>query len=150
MGSGVNNANKELLDRLVFYLLDLSTLEYKFVYVKPSLVAASAMYLARATLGIREPNPPLIDNSEDFLHGGMGVASSPSFRRAAQGFWSKTLEYYTGYDMWDLEETVLILRRLQEGAESSHLKSIFNKHKSVKYMRVALKTVLNESELGFF
>lgn len=145
MGRGVNNANNPLLERLVFYLCDLSMLEYKFVLLKPSLIAASAVYLARATLGIREPTP-IFDNEQDF---GM-IGSSPSFLRVAKGYWSKTLEHYTGYDMWDLEDTVKTLLTLQESAESSRLKSIFSKHKSEKYMCVALKTVLNESDLGFF
>mmetsp|Transcript_3148 Transcript_3148/g.6371 ORF Transcript_3148/g.6371 Transcript_3148/m.6371 type:complete len:687 (+) Transcript_3148:237-2297(+) len=140
MGLGIHNATNALMERLVVYFLDLSMLDYNLVSVKPSLIAASAIYLARASLGIREPLPLFHEEGN----------SSPSCRRATKGYWSKTLEYYTGHDMWDLEDTVKALRKLQENAATNTLKSIFSKHKSAKYMRVALKTVLNESDLDFF
>lgn len=136
--SGANNATNVLMKKLVFYLLDLAVLEYKLVSKKPSLVAAAAVYLARATLGVREPPSKPFQSSY-----------SPALQRALNGFWSKTLEYYTGYDIWDLEECVRLLHRLQENAEDSHLTSIFSKHKGIKCKRVALKTVVNEEELGF-
>lgn len=126
-----NNATNVLLKKLVFYLLDLSTLEYKLVTKKPSLVTAAAVYLARATLGIT--------NSRNDV----------SLSRACSGYWSKTLEYYTGYDVCDIEECVRLLHRLQENAEDSKFASIFNRHKSIKCKKVALKTVLNEDALGF-
>ncbi len=143
MGLGIHNATNALVERLVVYLLDLSTLDYSLVTVKPSLVAASAVYLARASLGIREPLPL-------FHEEGIPTSSSPSCRRANRGFWSKTLEHYTGHDLWDMEDTVKALRKLQENAATNSLKSIFSKHKSAKCMRVALRTVMNESDLGFF
>jgi hypothetical protein len=129
-----------MMERMVSYFLDLSLLEYKFVKVKPCLVAAAAVYLTRATLGVRE---------------GEWNASPPSlfgesFQRSCRGFWTKTLEYYTGYDMWDLEESVKLLRRLHEKAESNHLRSVYAKFKAEEFGGVALKTVLNEEGLGFF
>ncbi|KAL3797374.1 hypothetical protein HJC23_010500 [Cyclotella cryptica] len=140
LGRVTNPALREKMERMVFYLLDLSLLEYKFVAVKPCRIAAAAVYLARATLGIREPswNP-----SPSSLFG-------ESFQRSSRGFWTKTLEYYTGYDMWDLEESVKLLRRLQEKAEGHHLKSVFAKFVAEEFGSVALKTVLNEEGLGFF
>ncbi|KAL7554480.1 LOW QUALITY PROTEIN: hypothetical protein ACHAWF_017930 [Thalassiosira exigua] len=134
-----DGAGNVLLERLVFYLLDLSALEYKLVPEPPSLVAAGAVYLARAALGLREPDSRDSDSP----------MSSPGLRRAAGSFWSRTLEHYTGYDKWDLEETVLRLRRLHEGAEESHLASVFNKHKAARNGKVALRTVPNEEDLGF-
>ena len=135
--AGMNNPNKALLEKLVFYLLDLAILDYKLVSKKPSLVAAAAVYLARATLGIREP--PTSSTPPSLL----------DFNHACRGYWSKTLEYYTGYDIWDLEECVRLLHRLQESAEDSSFTSIFSKHKGAKCMRVALKTIVNVDELGF-
>lgn len=140
LGRATNTALKQMMERMVFYFLDLSLLDYKFVLVKPCLVAAAAVYLARATLGIREgawnTSPPSLFGE--------------SFERSSQGFWTKTLEYYTGYDKWDLEEHVKSLRRLHEKAENSHLKSVYSKFKSEEFGGVALKTVLNEEGLGFF
>jgi len=150
--SGMNNANNALIKKLVFYLLDLAVLEYKLVSKPPSLVAASAVYLARATLGIRQTPATTATSTQLFES---NSSSLPGLQRAIKGHWSKTLEYYTGYDIWDLEEPVKLLHRLQETAEDGSSdgtdasSSIFNKHKGSKCKRVALKTVVNEAELGF-
>lgn len=128
MASCANNPRNVLMNKLVHYLLDLAVLEYKLVAKKPSLVCAAAVYLARATLGVCDP------------------ASDPM---SLGRYWSKTLEYYTGYDQWDLEESVRLLYRLQDNAEESNLSCVFKKHKGVKTKRVAMKTVVNEEELGF-
>lgn len=139
-GREPNVARKKMVERMVSYFVDLSLLEYKFVAMKPSLVAAAALYLARATLGIREA--PIVIHSPTFLESNVTLFNSI-------GYWTKTLEHYTGYDKWDLEEAVKMLRRLHENAENNHLKSIYNKYKSDAYGNVALKTVLNEEDLGF-
>lgn len=152
--NGANNEINVLLKKLVLYLLDLAVLEYELVKNKPSLTTAAAVYLARATLGIREsstfasaPSSPLFevptnttDNSNDTFN------SIHDSSRKSKGYWSKTLEYYTGYDVKDLEESVHLLHRLQENAEDGW---VFNKHKGNKCKRVATKTVLREDELGF-
>lgn len=141
-------ASNVLPRRLVHYLLDLATLEYRLVSKKPALVAAAAVYLARATLGVREepPSPP----PASVTGGGGHQPSSSSFRRGAlSGHWSRTLEHYTGYDVWDLEEVVRLLHRLQECAEERTPASVYNKHKANKRGRVALRTVLREEDLGF-
>lgn len=136
---------KKMMEHLVFYLIDLSLVEYKFVGIKPSLVTAAAVYLARATLGIREVSPPSMSTPLD---------SNSIIRRssgpAAVGFWSKTLQHYTGYDKWDLESAVKMLRQLHENAENSNLKSVFVKYKAESYGKIVFKTVLNEDDLGFF
>lgn len=144
MCGGMNDAKNATLKNLVIYLLDLAVLEYKLVSKKPSLVTASAVYLARATLGIREAR-----NNATGAGTTTSLSTSPSLDRALSGFWSNTLEYYTGYDVWDVEEAVRLLHRLHENAEVNRLPMIFNKHKKAKYGRVALKIVANEAELGF-
>lgn len=142
MGLGRYNATNDMMEKLVMYLLDLAMLEYRFVSMKPSLVAAAAVYLARCTLGIREPNTATPSSLNDEF-------TSPSFQRAAEGYWSKTLEHYTGYDMWAVEEPVKLLHKLQERAETSHLRSVYNKHKKQAHHFVALKIVVGQEELGF-
>lgn len=140
-----NMDQKKTMERLVLYLIDLSLVDYKFVGVKPSLITAAAVYLARATLGIREVPYPTISTPLD---------SNSIIRRSsdptAVGFWSKTLQHYTGYDKWDLENAVKMLRRLHENAENSNLKSVFVKYKAESYGKIVLKTVLNEDDLDFF
>lgn len=137
---------KKMTERLILYFLDLSLLDYKFVGMKPSLVTAAAVYLARATLGIRETETPTLSP----FTGAHAAFYSEYTQHNSTGYWTKTLEYYTGYDKWDIEEAVKMLRRLHENAESNHLKSVFAKFKSESFGKVALKTVLNEDDLGFF
>mmetsp|Transcript_6918 Transcript_6918/g.14414 ORF Transcript_6918/g.14414 Transcript_6918/m.14414 type:complete len:662 (+) Transcript_6918:41-2026(+) len=144
MRLGKHNATNNMMESLVMYLLDLSMLDYAFVNKKPSLVAAAAVYLARCTLGIREPSTATMTPSS--LH---DEFESPSFQRDVEGYWSKTLQHYTGYDMWALEEPVKRLHKLQEGAETSHLRSVYNKHKKQAHDFVALKVVVKKEDLGF-
>lgn len=151
INSRIDGATNALMKKLVFYILDLAVLEYKLVRKKPSLVTAAAVYLGRATLGIHEPATSCSSLSFELssIPGNLQTLQSPSCQRALKGFWSKTLEYYTGYDIWDLEESVRLLHHLQENAEDCTLSSTFNKHKSIKCKMVALKTAVNVDELGF-
>ncbi|KAJ0824820.1 putative cyclin domain-containing protein [Helianthus annuus] len=71
------------LEFLANYLAELSQIEYRFVKFLPSLIAASAVYLAKWTL----------DQDED-----------P---------WNATLEHYTSYKAPELKVTVLALQDLQ-------------------------------------
>lgn len=64
-------------------------------------------------------------------------------------YWTKTLEYYTGWDLANLEETVLTIHRYHRDSEESSLKSVHVKFRSDKYNNVSLKTVPLESDLGF-
>ncbi|GKE62840.1 cyclin, partial [Tanacetum coccineum] len=71
------------LEFLANYLAELTLVEYSFVKFLPSLVAASAVFLAKWT----------IDQDED-----------P---------WNATLEHYTSYKASELKVTVLALQDLQ-------------------------------------
>ena len=137
MRLGKYNATNDMMEKLVMYFLELSLMEYEFVSMKPSMLAAAAVYLARCTMGIREPSTTSSFNDE---------FASPYFQRAAEGYWSKTLEHYTGYDMWALEKPVKLLHKLHERAETHRLRSCFKKH---KVGGAALKMVVNEEDLGF-
>ena len=143
MRLGKNNAINDTMEKLVMYFLELSILEYEFVAMKPSMLTAAAVYLARCTLGIREPSTAVMASAlnDEF--------ASPYFQRAAEGYWSKTLQHYTGYDMWALEKPVKLLHRLHEGAETNRLNSIFTKHKKAAHNFVALRNVAREEDLGF-
>lgn len=107
---------------MVLYLLELMLLPHELAHVSASLKAAAAVYVARVNLGIRST-----DGS----------------------YWNKTLEYYTGYNLSDLEETAMTIHRYHRAAEESQLKSTFAKFSKEKYTWVALKTVPLESEFGF-
>ncbi|GJY39309.1 cyclin [Tanacetum coccineum] len=71
------------LEYLANYLAELTLTEYSFLKFRPSLVAASAVYLAKWTLDqIEHP-------------------------------WNSTLEHYTKYMASDLKETVVALQDMQ-------------------------------------
>jgi hypothetical protein len=116
-----------LFHNMVMYMLEIGRIPYIPVTKKPSLLAAAAVYLARVNLGVRS-NDTTLD---------------------PHGRWTRTLEYYTGYSKAELKETVLAIHGYHLAAEESTLKSVFAKFKSKTYLKVALKTVPNESDLGF-
>lgn len=142
MANGARETTNDLLERLVHYLLDLCLLDYDlFARTRPSLLTASAVYLARASLGISEPSSFL--GSETRVSR-KHVADEAIRCKGGQSFWSKTLEYYTSYRAQDLEVTVKLLRTMQEGAESMAFNSVYKKHRGV-----AERLVMCESDLGF-
>ncbi|XP_020581412.1 cyclin-A2-1-like isoform X2 [Phalaenopsis equestris] len=89
------------------YLAELTLVEYSFLKFLPSVIAASAVFLARWTL----------DQSDH-----------P---------WNRTLEYYTSYKASDLQPVVLAMQDLQQNCCSSVLTAIRDKYLQEKYGRVA-------------
>jgi hypothetical protein len=86
------------------------------------------------------------------VNASLKAAAAVYVARVTLGFrdyWTKTLEYYTGWDLADLEKTVKTIHRYHSASEESSLKSVFVKFRSDKYSNVSLKTVPLESDLGF-
>ncbi|XP_026408487.1 cyclin-A2-2-like isoform X1 [Papaver somniferum] len=98
------------LDYLAYYLAELTLVDYSFLKFLPSLVAASAVFLAQWTL----------DQS-----------SYP---------WNSTLEHYTNYKVPDMKITVLALQELQLNTSSCPLNAVREKYKNQKYKSVATMT----------
>lgn len=96
------------LEFLANYLTELSLIDYGFLNHLPSLVAASAVYLARWTL----------DQSDH-----------P---------WNPTLEHYTMYKASDLKNTVLALQGLQLNTKGCPLNAIRAKYRQEKFQSVAV------------
>ncbi|KAI0491445.1 hypothetical protein KFK09_025705 [Dendrobium nobile] len=89
------------------FLAELTLVEYSFLEFLPSVIAASAVFLARWTL----------DQSDH-----------P---------WNRTLEYYTSYKASDLQHVVLAMQALQQNCSNSFLSAIRDKYLQEKYGRVA-------------
>lgn len=118
-----------VLRQLVLYLLALGRLPLTLnaVTSPPSLLAASAVYLGRATLGITT------GNDDD----------------PANGFWSPTLCYYTGYTKKDLTDTVLALHRYQSTVDSSEYRAAYLEYKHRNpHLAVSLRMARCVSDLG--
>lgn len=92
---------------LANYLAELTLTEYSFLKFLPSLVAASAVFLARWTL-------------DQSIHP-----------------WNPTLEHYTSYNVSELKPAVLGLQELQLNSKESPLHAIREKYKLQKFKCVA-------------
>ncbi|PIN00916.1 G2/Mitotic-specific cyclin A [Handroanthus impetiginosus] len=95
------------LEFLANYLAELTLIEYSFLKFIPSLIAASAVFLARWTL----------DQSDH-----------P---------WNPTLEHYTRYKTLELKSIVIELQDLQLNTKGSMLNAIREKYKQTKFKCVS-------------
>jgi len=134
------------LRSLVLYLLEIASLYFNYVPLKPSLVASAALYLARATLRIKDASTQSFTDSDDEDD---GVSDDDDEDEDDMGYWGKTLQYYTGYDVDDLRELVLHLHKAQFQSEDSDQKSVYKKYGRKEHHEVANQTVLLVSDLGF-
>ncbi|CAN0877675.1 CYCA2-2 [Linum grandiflorum] len=107
------------LELLANYLAELTLVEYNFIKILPSLVAASAVFLARWTLN-QSDNP-----------------------------WNPTLEHYTNYKAPELKSTVLALEDLQLNVTSCPLNAIREKYRHQKFKSVADLTSPERVQLLF-
>ncbi|XP_011026521.1 PREDICTED: cyclin-A2-2-like isoform X2 [Populus euphratica] len=98
------------LEFLANYLAELTLVEYNFLKLLPSLIAASVVFLARWTL-----------NQSDHP-------------------WNSTLEHYTSYTASELKTTVLALEDLQLNTDGCCLNAIRDKYRQQKFKSVATLT----------
>jgi len=117
---------EDTMTYMVEYLLEIAALTFDFVPENPSKLAAAAIYLARATLGIRDATDP-----NDESH---------------QGYFSRTLKHYSGYDTQELKEIVMKLHGKHVGASVATLHSVFDKYQKSDFKMVALSVPV-EKEL---
>ncbi|GMH11874.1 hypothetical protein Nepgr_013715 [Nepenthes gracilis] len=94
------------LELLANYLAELTLTDYRFLKYLPSLVAASAVFLARWTL-------------DQSVHP-----------------WNPTLEHYTCYKAPDLKVTVMAMQDLQSNINGCKLNAIREKYKQQKFNKV--------------
>ncbi|KAM5565789.1 putative cyclin-A3-1 [Rosa sericea] len=95
-------------ESLIYYLTDLSLVDYKLVKFLPSIIAASAVFLARVIITRSKMNP-----------------------------WCPALQEYTGYKTVDLRECVLIIHDLYLGRRGGSLVAVRDKYKQTKLKCVA-------------
>ncbi|KAF7814318.1 cyclin-A2-4 [Senna tora] len=95
------------LEYLANFLAELALMDYGFLTFLPSIIAASAVFLARWTLN-QSYHP-----------------------------WNQTLEHYASYKASDLKTTVLALRDLQMNTNGCPLSAIRMKYRQEKFKFVA-------------
>ncbi|GMP46841.1 hypothetical protein CsSME_00014845 [Camellia sinensis var. sinensis] len=117
---GINEVPSMQLGYLANYLTELSLLEYGMLCYAPSLIAASAIFLAKFIL-------------------------NPSKRP-----WTLTLRHYTLYKPSDLRDCVKAIHRLVCNIHSSSLPAIREKYSQHKYKFVAKKNCPSSVPQEFF
>ncbi|KAI4337373.1 hypothetical protein L6164_015798 [Bauhinia variegata] len=105
------------LEYLANYLAELTLVEYSFLKFLPSMIAASAVFLARWTLN--QSHHP----------------------------WNPTLQHYTNYEVSDLKTTVLALEDLQLNTKGYSLNAIREKYRQQKFKCVAALSPKSVSSL---
>ncbi|ESQ38682.1 hypothetical protein EUTSA_v10029347mg [Eutrema salsugineum] len=100
------------IEFLVNYLTELTLIDYQFLKFLPSVIAASAVFLAKWTLN-------------QFSHP-----------------WNPTLEHYTGYKASDLKVSTHALQDLQRNTKGCPLNSIRMKYRQEKFQCVVVYTSL--------
>ncbi|XP_065868768.1 cyclin-A2-4 [Euphorbia lathyris] len=95
------------LEYLADYLAELTLVDYSFLSILPSVIAASAVFLARWTM-------------DPTIHP-----------------WNKTLEHYTCYKASDIKNTVVALQDLQLNTNGCPLNAVRMKYRQQKFKSVA-------------
>ncbi|KAI4376159.1 hypothetical protein MLD38_013949 [Melastoma candidum] len=98
------------MEFLANYLAELTLIEYSFLKFLPSVIAASAVLLARWTLN-QSDNP-----------------------------WNPTLEHYTSYKVEELKTVVLAIEGLQLNTSGCSLNAVRQKYKQQKFRAVSTLT----------
>ena len=112
---------------MVHYLLQVSMLQYDLsVLTKPSLVTASALFLARVILGIGNTTITTTCNEK---------------------YWSKTLQYHTTHTPDDLKSTVKMIYNMHQEADESKYSAAFQKYSGEKCYKVAFRMMILEEDL---
>ncbi|PHT99377.1 Cyclin-A1-1 [Capsicum chinense] len=106
---GLNEVLSLQLEHLASYIAELSLLEYDMLCYAPSLIAASAIFLAKYIL-------------------------LPSMKP-----WNSTLRHYTQYQPSDLRDCVMALHNLCYNNNNSSLSAVREKYSQHKYKFVAKK-----------
>ena len=115
-----------VLREMVMYLLCLARLPSGLMDQRPSLLVAAALYLASATLGIRDSRTPAYPHK----------------------YWSRTLQYYTGYSVSDLCRSVLLIYNYQLQAGELG-RGPFDKYKVESCLKVSLIAARRLEDLQF-
>ncbi|KAI5058877.1 hypothetical protein GOP47_0027047 [Adiantum capillus-veneris] len=108
------------LEYLGNYLAELTLLEYKFLQYLPSLIAGSAVFLAKVTLN------PLVRP------------------------WTSTLQHYSGYKASELVECVQAIHDLQCNKKKCTLPAVREKYKQPKFKSVTNLVPLGTIPVKYF
>lgn len=102
-------------------IIDMALLIPALVDVKDSLIAAAALYLSRAIIGIRDENCMI---------------------------WNNQLTHYTGYSVDQLSEVISLLHVYLTGIENNgNMKALLKKYNTARFHHVACKASILPQDL---
>lgn len=113
------------------YLAELTLIDYSFLKFLPSLIAASAVFLARWTLD-QSKHPWVCSLSASWSHFPLPSWMNKTTKITICLLQNPTLEHYTRYKASELKTTVSALQDLQLNANQCSLKAISEKYKQPK------------------
>jgi len=109
------------LQAMALFIVDTALLIPALVDVKDSIIAAAALYLARAIVGIRDEDGAI---------------------------WNAHLVHHTGYRVDHLADTVSVLHFHHRDLDSNvYMKAIVRKYKTADYLHVARRTAILSHDL---
>jgi len=127
--------DKHKLKHVALYLLELSLLEYSFVQFPCSMLAATAVYLAKIIVCKARGN---------------ATVKSDKLATVDATYWDATLSFYTGYDLPDLKEPVQRLFLVHHKAETASFhQAVFLRCQQKGLVNEALRTKLELKDVGF-
>ena len=122
------------LESLALYFLELATHSTELSMQKPDMLAASAVYLARATFGL---SVGIDENAHP--------SSPPDYL-----FWDATLEHFTDYTAEELEDIVRTMHELHcDTNHSTETTYVYEKFSTERYRFVSFIPPLLRGDLGF-
>ncbi|OEL33714.1 Cyclin-A3-2 [Dichanthelium oligosanthes] len=117
---GGSRTSSEKLESMCSYLAELSLLDYDCISYLPSVVAAACLFVARFT--IRPKTHP----------------------------WNLTLQHNTGYKVFDLQKSIIIIHELQLSIRCPDQKAIREKYQDPKFGCVSTMASPQEIPASFF
>jgi len=125
---------------LARYILELSLQDYSFVYVKDSLKACAALFLAlKMTVAYENNHKAASEKSNQPM--------TVSAANLSATEWNATLVHYTGYHVSDFIDLITAMNNLIFTAPSSKYKTIFRKYSHPVFYEVAKVAPLTQNEL---
>lgn len=126
---------------LARYILELSLQDYSFVFLKDSLKACAALYLALKMTVCYESNhkTSLDKNNHQNLVSSANLSSTE---------WNSTLIHYTGYNLCQFIDMIPSMNNLMQLAPTSKYRTIFKKYSHSVFYEVAKVSPLTQNEIN--
>jgi len=129
---------------LARYILEISLQDYGFVYLKDSLKACAALYLALKMTVCHENNQKTSLDKNNQQNPAQLTVSSANLSSTE---WNSTLIHYTGYNLSQFIDLIPSMNNLVQSAPTSKYRTIYKKYSHSVFYEVAKVSPLTQNEL---